>query len=87
MTSNLLFTPNQPISTLTIADLEKIIAEVVRRVLREEMQLAAESSAKRQLHWETLLSTFGTWEDPRPPQDVATEIFTSRTVSAREISL
>jgi len=87
MTDSALFSPNQPISALTISDLEKLITEVVRQVLREEMLRAAETAAKREARWEALLSIFGSWEDPRSPQEIAADIYTSRTVSTREISL
>ena len=79
MTHHMLTTPNQPISTLTIADLEAIIAEVVRRVLREEMERAAGLSAHGPALSEALLATFGTWEDPKPATVIASEIYTSRT--------
>ncbi len=87
MTHHLLSTPNQPISTLTIADLEAIIAEVVRRVLREEMRRAADLPANGQSLSEAFLATFGTWEDPRPAEVIVSEIYGSRTAATSEISL
>jgi hypothetical protein len=87
MTHHMLSAPDQPISALTIADLEAIIAEVVRRVLREEMRRAAGLPANGQSLSEAFLATFGAWEDPRPAEAIVSEIYESRTVATSEVSL
>ena len=77
---------NQPISTLTVAELETLITEIVRRVLREEFRQAAASKNGDMLP-EEFLATFGAWEDDRSIDDIVAEIYASRTVSAVEASL
>lgn len=87
MIDETLFAREQPISALTVADLETIIAEIVRRVLREEMRRAAGPSANGKTLPELFLATFGAWEDARPAEAIAAEIYESRTVSTPEVSL
>jgi len=87
MMNNPLTTPNQPVSELSIADLEIIIADVVRRVLREEMRPAVAVPANGESLPEAFAATFGAWEDSRPVEAIVTEIYESRTVSTSELSL
>jgi hypothetical protein len=87
MTHHMMSAPDQPISALTIADLEAMIAEVVRRVLREEMRRAAGLPENGQSLSEAFLATFGAWEDPRPADVIVSEIYESRTATNSEVSL
>jgi hypothetical protein len=87
MTTHTLPPPDRPVSQLTIADLEALIAEIVRRVLREEIQRATELPHNGHSLSEALLATFGTWEDSRPVETIISEIYESRTVSTGEVSL
>ncbi len=68
---------NQPISTLTVAELETLITEIVRRVLREEFRQAVASKNGDMLP-EEFLATFGAWEDDRSIDDIVAEIYASR---------
>jgi hypothetical protein len=77
--------PNQPIGSLTIAELETLITETVRRVLREEIHPTNRHNGDKIP--EEFLATFGTWEDDRPAGEIVTEIYASRTVSKADISL
>ena len=79
--------PTQPISSLTVADLEILIAETVRRVLHEEGQLASAGIGHDKPLRDEFLATFGSWEDPRSADDIIAEIYDSRTVSVAEVSL
>ncbi len=36
---------------------------------------------------QALLATFGSWEDDREPEEIAQDIYASRTISEAEISL
>jgi len=76
----MLSTPNQPISTLTVAELEALITEIVRRVLREEMHQPARENGRTMS--EELLATFGAWEDDRSADEIVAEIYASRTTSS-----
>ncbi len=75
----MLSTPNQPISTLTVAELEALITEIVRRVLREEIRQAAPDNGRTIP--EEFLATFGAWEDDRSSDEIVADIYTSRTTS------
>ena len=76
----MLSTPNQPISTLTVAELETLITEIVRRVLREEIRGAIPNNGETMS--EEFLDTFGTWEDDRAADEIVAEIYASRTTSS-----
>ena len=82
----MLSAPDQPISTLTVSELEALITQIVRRVLREEMRQAAASENGGTLP-EEFLATFGAWEDDRSTDEIVAEIYASRTVSTTETSL
>ena len=77
--------PDQPISTLTVAELEALITEIVRRVLREEIRQAPPQNGGTMP--EAFLATFGAWEDDRSTDEIVAEIYASRTVSTTDVSL
>lgn len=79
------FTPDRVVGTLTVYELEQLIANTVRRVLQE-------TAPEEQAHTanalpETFMATFGGWIDPRSPEVIVAEIYESRTVSMREVDL
>ena len=84
--------PNQPISVLTVADLEALLTTVIQKVIREEIislkrqQLKPEEiSGKHPL--ETFIEIFGAWEDDRTDEEIIKEIYDSRGSSNAEKSL
>lgn len=87
MTNSTLSISGQPVSALTVAELETIISEIVRRVLREEMRQAVGVPTNGKALSEPFLATFGSWEDARPVEAIVAEIYESRTVSTSEVSL
>jgi len=87
MTKGTPFTPDQPISALTIGDLETLVAEVVRRILRQEMSRAVGLPSNGEGLPKALLATFGSWEDVRSAESIVTEIYEGRTVSVNEVDL
>jgi hypothetical protein len=72
---------NQSVSSLTVAELDSIISDIVRRVVREELH---QSPAPKS---DALLETFGSWIDTRTPEEIVTEIYDSRSLSASDVSL
>jgi hypothetical protein len=77
---------NQPISALTIAELESLITQIVRRVLREEIRRTSAVPGNGDAVPSPLLATFGAWEDERSADEIIAEIYKSRTVSAKEVA-
>ena len=62
--------PNQPISVLTLADLEALLTKVVQKVIKQELTTLKhrqvkpkESPAAHPL--KNFIDKFGTWEDER----------------------
>ncbi|MGK7900781.1 MAG: hypothetical protein AB4352_05090 [Hormoscilla sp.] len=74
---------NQSISNLTVAELEAIIVEIVRKTIREERSNRESGSATEDPP-SALLSTFGSWEDTRSTEEIIAEIYASRTISSGE---
>jgi hypothetical protein len=80
--------PDQPIQTLTVSELEDLIQRIVRNVFKEEYRSSSKDRAGTvKLLEGKLIKTFGTWKDPRSPETIISEIYSSRTVSSREINL
>lgn len=86
MTDHVILPPDQILTGLTVAQLENLITDVVRRVVREEMRLQTNEPASGQLLPESFLATFGVWEDVRPPEVIASEIYESRTLADLELA-
>ena len=83
---------DQPISVLTVADLEALIVKIVQKVLRQETG----SLGSGDLQVETVplnnpprafLETFGTWEDTRSAEEIINDIYASRTLPDGEDNL
>lgn len=77
---------NQPISVLTIADLEAIIVKIVQQVLKQETsKQKSEDLQVKTVQTNNLpvafLETFGTWEDTRSAEEIIDDIYASRTLS------
>lgn len=87
MTDHVILPPDQILTGLTVAQLENLITDVVRRVVREEMRLQTNEPASGQLLPESFLATFGVWEDVRPPEVIASEIYESRTLGEADAFL
>ncbi|HEY9704194.1 MAG TPA: hypothetical protein V6C58_17215 [Allocoleopsis sp.] len=63
---------NQSISNLTIADLENLIEMIIKRNLKQE------NYSQETKDNQTLLETFGKWEDNRTDEEIIAEIYSSR---------
>ena len=82
---NTFSSPNQPIGSLTVSELEALITETVRRVLREEIHGTIPSNGEAIS--EEFLATFGTSEDDRPTDEIVAEIYAGRTASTADVRL
>ena len=83
---------DQPISVLTVADLEAIIVKIVQKVLKQETgRLGREKSPVETVHTtnppKAFLETFGTWEDTRTAEEIIDDIYASRTLPESRHSL
>ncbi len=81
------FQSNQPVSTLTVGELETLIAETVRRILHEESGHAQTSPTAGEPLPQSLLETFGSWQDTRSTDEIIADIYHNRTLSERDIDL
>ena len=77
---------NQPIGQLTVAELETLIAQIVRRVLREEIHQVSPAAGNGDAISPSLLATFGALEDDHSTDEIIAEIYKSRTISAVEVT-
>lgn len=63
------------LNNLTMTDLENLIETIVKRTLKQEKKEQKQlNSTKNQ----TLLNTFGTWEDEKAEDEIIEEIYSSR---------
>jgi len=75
-----------PISTLTVAELKSLVADTVRRVIREEMHLETSKTNGENLPPD-FLATFGVWEDNRSADEIVADIYANRTLAATDLTL
>jgi hypothetical protein len=68
---------------LSLSELETLIQSIVRRILRSELQ-QLQSNPPQSAQTDTLLATFGTWEDDRPVETIIEEIYSTRTLNSLE---
>lgn len=68
---------------LSLSELETLIQSIVRRILRSELQ-QLQSNPPQSAQTDTLLATFGTWEDDRPVEAIIEEIYSTRTLNSLE---
>ncbi|MBF2004001.1 MAG: hypothetical protein IGS49_00600 [Chlorogloeopsis fritschii C42_A2020_084] len=78
-------TSDQPISSLTVADLEALITKIVHKVLKQEAEKS--QSVESNNPPQAFLETFGTLEDTRTTEEIIDDIYGSRTIDNREHSL
>lgn len=78
--------PDQPVSLLTLAELETLIINIVRNTIRQEMGEPGQTG-KVKYPSPDFLATFGTWEDSRTAEEIIDDIYTSRTLPDRRESL
>lgn len=69
----------QPITDLTLAELEHLIEKIVQRTLQENIN-NVQSSKPSQI----FLDTFGSWIEQRNPEEIVDEIYQSRTLDKSE---
>ena len=68
---------------LSLSDLETLIQSIVRRILSSELQ-QLQSNPPQSAQTDTLLATFGTWQDDRPVEAIIDEIYATRTLNSLE---
>jgi hypothetical protein len=83
---------NQPVSVLTVADLETLLTKIVRQVIKEEMinlstQQVQPKETATEYKLEKFMETFGAWEDDRTDEEIIKEIYDSRSFSNSEYKL
>lgn len=71
---------------LSFNDLETLIQSIVRRILKSELQQLQSNlpHPSQSAQTDTLLATFGTWEDDRPVDAIIDEIYATRTLNSLE---
>ena len=67
--------PSRRVSDLTVADLEALITQIVRKALAQEKDKTSTPIP------EALLATFGSWQDERSAEEIIEDIYASRTVA------
>ncbi len=80
------------LSLLSFADLEALIIKIVQKVLTEQRSNLVQNklelpTAKIDSPPQSLLETFGSWEDDRTPEEIIDELYASRTLPTRKYSL
>ena len=60
---------------LTVTDLENLIETIVKRTLQQEQKKHKQLNT---INNQTLLNTFGTWEDEKTEDEIIEEIYNSR---------
>lgn len=83
---------NNSLSLLSFADLEALILKIVQKVLIEQRSNFVQNklevpTAKIDSPPQSLLETFGSWEDDRTPEEIIDELYTSRTIPTGKYSL
>ena len=83
---------DQPISVITVADLEALIVKIVLMVLKQETgKLEHGDFQVETLHANhppgAFLETFGSWEDTRTAEEIIDGIYASRTLPDGKDSL
>ncbi len=84
----------QPVNNLTPADLERLITQIVKKVIKQEthkqqidltVMPESETLLTQTPHvaqaTQDLLNTFGSWEDTRNAEEIIDDIYISRTLS------
>lgn len=83
---------DQPISVLTVADLETMIVKIVQKVLTQETRRLGRGdlqveTAQTNNPPKAFLATFGSWEDIRTAEEIIDDIYASRTLPRNKDSL
>jgi hypothetical protein len=76
-------TPDQPVSVLTLAELQEIIVKIVKDVIQEQTHKQNSETVKVETENnhppKELLQSFGSWEDTRTAEEIIADIYSSRT--------
>jgi hypothetical protein len=70
---------NQTLNNLTVRDLENLIETIVKRNLKPETNQPSTNN-------QTLLDTFGQWEDEQTDEEIIEQIYNSRNSNLNSIS-
>jgi len=75
----------QPLSNLTVADLEALVTAILKKLLNQPtvMHQATDTQSTPP---PAFLDTFGTWDDDASPESIVEDIYSDRTVSPDENS-
>ena len=71
----------QPVSLITVADLEALIVKIVQKILKEEISKLEDESLQAIEASQTnqaFLTTFGTWKDTTTAEEIISDIYNSR---------
>jgi len=85
-------TSEQPLSLLTVEDLEALIVKIVQKVLKQETQKLKQEYLSIKIAQtnhppEAFLETVGSWEDTHTAEEIINDIYSSLTVSDRDYTL
>lgn len=78
---------NEPISGLTVGELEAMIVTIVRKTIAEEKSNLERQNVQAEIAKTNVppppafLETFGSWEDERSPEEIVENIYASRTIA------
>jgi hypothetical protein len=75
--------PEQPISHLTVADLEALVTAILQKLLSQPTPLPQASDAPQSAP-SAFLETFGAWEDAASPEHIIEDIYAQRTTPPAE---
>lgn len=84
--------PTQPISVLTVADLEALLTKVVQKVIRQELTTLKHRHVQpekppSQHPLENFIEKIGAWEDERTTEEIIKDIYESRIIYSSEYTL
>lgn len=69
------FKSSQPVSSFTIADLEKLVEEIVDKRLQQKLEAVKPFDSPPPI----FLETFGTWEDDLSAEEIIADLYNSRS--------
>ena len=72
----------QPLSLLTVADLEALIVKIVQKFIKKEISKLKDEDLQAIETSQTnraFLNTFGTWKDSSTAEEIISDIYNSRT--------
>jgi len=78
--------PDKSIAELTVSELEMLIRRAIQRALQDELHNLGQEE-KGNLVPDSLLRTFGAWNDMRSAEEIIVGIYSNRTIASHKVSL